>query len=119
MKIAYWIFTGLLCAMMLLAGAVEIFMFDESAKVVAQLGFPHFIAYVLPVTKLAGVAAILSGISLTLKEWAYAGFFFDFVLAALAHYFSGVDTAIPAIVAIVLLMASYFLDKKVYTEQKS
>lgn len=115
MKIAYWIATGLLCLMMLASAAIEIFMFGESAKFVAQLGFPPFIAYVLPVTKIAGVAAILSKYSPTLKEWAYAGFFFDFVLAALAHYFSGVPSAIPAIVALALLMISYYLDRKIYT----
>lgn len=113
MKIAYWIATGLLCLMMIASGIFEIVMFGESAKIVKDLGFPHFIAYVLPVTKLAGVAAILSNYSKTLKEWAYAGFFFDFVLAALAHYFSGIPSPIPAIVALVLLMISYFLDKKI------
>jgi len=114
MKIAYWIVTGLLCLMMLASAAMEILMFRDSAAFVAQLGFPHFIAYVLPVTKILGVAAILAKYSKTLKEWAYAGFFFDFVLAALAHYFSGVPSPIPAIVAFVLLTASYYLDKKIY-----
>ena len=114
MKIFYWIVTGLLCLMMLASAAVEIFMFGESAKFVGQLGFPHYIAYVLPITKILGVVAILTKYSKTLKEWAYAGFFFDFVLAALAHYFSGVPSPIPAIVAIVLLLTSYFLDKKIY-----
>ena len=61
-----------------------------------------------------GVIAILTRYSKTLKEWAYAGFFFDFVLAALAHYFSGVPSPLPAIVALVLLMTSYALDRKVY-----
>jgi hypothetical protein len=114
MKIAYWIVTGILCLIMLASAAIEIFMFGESAKLVGELGFPHYIAYVLPVTKILGVAAILTKYSKTLKEWAYAGFFFDFVLAALAHYFSGVPSPIPAIVALVLLLISYFLDKKIY-----
>jgi hypothetical protein len=99
---------------MLLAAAIEIFAFNESVKMLYQLGFPDFIAYVLPVTKILGVAAILSNRSKTLKEWAYAGFFFDFVLAALAHYFSGVPSPIPSIVALLLLMISYFLGRKVY-----
>ncbi len=47
-------------------------------------------------------------------EFGIAGFFFDFVLAALAHYFSGVPSPIAAIVALVLLMTSYALGKKVY-----
>ena len=114
MKIAYWIVTGLLCLMMLASAAIEVFMFGESAKLVSQLGFPHFIAYVLPIVKTLGVIAILTKYSKTLKEWAYAGFFFDFSLAALAHYFSGVPSPIAAIVALVLLMVSYWLDKKVY-----
>ena len=114
MKIAYWIVTGLFCAFMLLAAGLEIFMFDESVTLVTALGFPYFIAYVLPITKILGVVAILSNYSQTLKEWAYAGFFFDFILAALAHYFSGVPTLVPAIVALALLMISYALDKKGY-----
>ncbi len=98
--------------MMLAGAAVEIFAFGESVKMLYQLGFPEFIAYVLPVTKILGVVAILTRYSNTLKEWAYAGFFFDFVLAALAHYYSGVPSPIAAIVALVLLMTSYWLDRK-------
>jgi hypothetical protein len=114
MKIAYWIVTGLFCLMMLAGAAIEIFAFGDSVMMLAQLGYPAHIAYVLPIIKIAGVIAILTRYSNTLKEWAYAGFFFDFVLAALAHYFSGVPSPIAAIVALVLLMTSYALDKKGY-----
>ena len=114
MKIAYWIVTGLFCLMMLAGAAIEIFSFGDSVTMLAQLGYPAHIAYVLPITKIAGVIAILSRYSNTLKEWAYAGFFFDFVLAALAHYFSGVPSPIAAIVALVLLMTSYALNRKIY-----
>ncbi len=114
MKIAYWIVTGILCLMMLAAAGTEIFSFNESVKGLYQLGFPDFIAYVLPVTKILGVLAIATRQFKALTEWAYAGFFFDFALAALAHYFSGVPSPIAAIVALVLLMTSYALGKKVY-----
>lgn len=114
MKIAYWIVTGLFCLLMLAAAAMEIFGFAESAAFIGQLGYPAHIAYVLPVAKILGVIAILQRYSKTLKEWAYAGFFFDFTLAALAHYFSGVPSPIGAIVALVLLMTSYALNRKVY-----
>ncbi len=114
MKIAYWIVTGIFCLMMFSATAIEVFQFSESVKMLAQLGYPAHLAYVLPVTKIAGVIAILTRYSNTLKEWAYAGFFFDFVLAALAHYFSGVPSPVAAIVALVLLMTSYALGRKIY-----
>lgn len=100
--------------MMLAFAAMEIFYFEDSAKFVTSVGYPHYIAYVLPVTKILGVIAILSKKSKILKEWAYAGFFFDFALAASAHYFSGVPSIVPSIVALVLLAASYFLDKQIY-----
>ena len=113
-RVIYWIVTGIFCLMMLAAGVFEIVAFDESVKMLTQLNYPAHIAYVLPITKILGVAAILSKYSKTLKEWAYAGFFFDFVLAALAHYFSGIPSPIPAIVALALLMTSYFLDREIY-----
>lgn len=113
MKIAYWIVTGILCAFMLLNVGIEVFAFDKSVEGLAQLGFPMFIGYVLPIAKFLGVVAILSNYSKTLKEWAYAGFFYDFALAALAHHFSGVPSPVPAIISIVVLFASYFLGRKV------
>ncbi len=115
MKIAYWIVTGIFCLMMFAATAIEVFQFGESVKLLDALGYPAHIAYVLPVTKFLGAIAILTRYSKTLTEWAYAGFFFDFVLAALAHYFSGVPSPIAAIVALVLLMTSYTLGRKVYS----
>ena len=114
MKIAYWIVTGIFCLFMLLSAAIETFMFGESVKFVEQLGYPAHVAYVLPVTKFLGALAIITRYSKTLTEWAYAGFFFDFVLAALAHHFSGVPTALGAIIMLVLLMTSYALGRKIY-----
>ena len=78
MKIAYWIVTGLFCLLMLAAAAMEIFGFAESAAFVKQLGYPAYIAYVLPVTKILGVAAILTKYSETLKEWATPDFSLTF-----------------------------------------
>lgn len=114
MKIAYWIVTGLLCLLMLVSAAFEIFGFAQSVEMLKQLGYPAHIAYVLPVTKILGVLAILTKYSATLKQWAYAGFFFDFSLAILAHTFSGVPSPLAAVVALVLLMSSWALDRKLY-----
>ena len=114
MKIAYWIVTGLFSLMMLLSAAVEIFAFGQSVTMLGQLGYPAHLAYVLPVTKILGVVAILTKYSPTLKEWAYAGFFFDFSLAILAHSFSGVPSPLPAVVALLLLLTSYTLDRRIY-----
>ena len=47
-----------------------------------------------------------------LKEWAYAGIFFNLLLAASAHINIGDGEAPPAIIGIVILMTSYFTGKK-------
>jgi hypothetical protein len=55
----------------------------------------------------------LSNFSKTLKEWAYAGFFFDFVLAFMAHFYAGDGGFMTPMVALILLFTSYFFDKKI------
>jgi uncharacterized membrane protein len=114
MKIIYWIVTGLLCLMMLGSAGMYIFNHAEVLKIFGQLGYPTYIVYPLAIAKILGVIAILTKKSKTLKEWAYAGFFFDFLLAASAHYFAGVPSPLLAIVGLVLLLISYTLDRKIY-----
>ena len=115
MKIVYWIATVLLSLMMLGSAAMYIFNHAEAVKIFNDLGYPSYLAYPLAIAKILGLIAILTKKSKTLKEWAYAGFFFDFLLAASAHYFSGVPSPILAVVALVLLIVSYILDKKIYS----
>lgn len=114
MKIVYWIATGLMCLLMLGSAGMYIFNHAEVLKIFTDLGYPTYIVYPLAIAKILGVMAILTKFSKTLKEWAYAGFFFDFLLAASAHYFAGVPSPLAAIVALVLLLISYALDKKIY-----
>lgn len=113
MKIVYWIFTGLLCLMMLGSAGMYIFNHAEVAKIFTSLNYPTYIVYPLATAKILGVIAILTKFSKTLKEWAYAGFFFDFLLAASAHYFAN-ESPMLAIIALVLLLVSYALDRKLF-----
>jgi len=66
-----------------------------------------------------GIAAILTKKSNILKEWAYAGFFFDFLLAFFAHIAVGDGEFGGAIIATILLFVSYIYDRKIFgsTEQ--
>ena len=113
-RILYWIFTGLLCLLVLGSAGMYIFNHRQIAELFPKLGYPAYLVYPLATAKILGVAAILSKKSKLLKDWAYAGFFYDFVLAAAAHYFSGIPSPLLAIVALVLLIASYVFDKKIY-----
>lgn len=115
MKIVYWIVTGLLCLMMLGSAGMYIFNHAEVLTIFTSLGYPTYLVYPLAIAKILGVIAILTKKSKTLKELAYAGFFYDFLLAASAHYFAGVPSPLLAIVALVLLFISYILDRKIYS----
>ena len=111
-KIAYWISTGLLSILMVMSATMYFVKYDDVAETFTSLGFPLFIIYPLGVAKYLGVVAILTRKSQMLKESAYAGFFFDMLLALSAHINVGDQMAAPAGVGIVFLFVSYFTEKK-------
>lgn len=76
-KIIYWVFTGLLAALMLMSSIPNIMVSADSVVLFKHLGYPTFLIPFLGVAKLLGVVAILIPGFPRLKEWAYAGFVFD------------------------------------------
>lgn len=111
-KIVFYISTGLISLMMLLSAGMYILSTEQVAEVFTKLGYPTYIIYPLAAAKILGLLAIWSNVSRILKEWAYAGFFFDFVLAFSAHLAVADGEWIMAAVALVLLGLSYLSDKK-------
>lgn len=111
-KIIYWVSTGLLSAMMLMSAGMYVFDNATISEVFTGLGYPAYIIYPLALAKVLGLLAIWVEKSKSLKEWAYAGFFFDFVLAFFAHYMIGDGEFGGALAAMVLLFVSYFFWKK-------
>ena len=112
-KIIYWIATALLSLLVLFSAGMYFFNHAEIANVFTSLGFPTYIIYPLATLKILGLIVILGNIGGNLKEWAYAGFFFNFVLAFFAHLMVGDGEQFGALMALVFLLASYFLGKKV------
>jgi hypothetical protein len=76
----YWVFTILFCALMLFASWSSIIVNEDAVKLIhGMLGYPE---YFIPFTgwaKLIGVIVILIPGFSRIKEWAYAGLFFDLV----------------------------------------
>ena len=112
-KIIYWISTGLLSALMLFSASMYFLKTEEVKQVFETLGHPAHIVIPLAVAKLLGLVAILTRRSRMLMEWAYAGFCFDLILAAMAHLNANDGGHVPAMIGIVLLLVSYFYEKKV------
>ena len=116
-KITYWIFTGLLSALMLFSGIVNIMVTPESVTLVStHLGFPVYLIPFLGVAKtLAAIAILIPGFP-RVKEWAYAGLAYD-LLGALYSSISVGDPAklwIGIFLPLGLLICSYiFYHKKI------
>lgn len=110
-KYIYWGATGLLTALMLMSAGMYFFQNDMVSETFTRLGFPTYIIYPLALLKILGLIAIWTKKSPMLKEWAYAGFFFDFLLALSAHINVNDGEYLPAAIAIVLLLVSYFFEK--------
>ena len=111
-RIIYYIATGLLTVMMLMSATMYFVQNEMVTETFLRLGHPTHIIYPLAIAKILGLIAIWTKKSAWLLEWAYAGFFFDFVLAASAHTAVGDGEQFGAIIALVLLMTSYFTGKK-------
>ena len=84
-NIIYYISTGLLTVMMLMSSGMYVFNNAEVSKEFTNLGFPLWIIYPLAAAKILGLIAIWTRKSKILTQWAYAGFFFNFLLAGSAH----------------------------------
>ena len=111
-NIPYLASTGLLTALMLMSAGMYFFNHSMVSDTFTRLGYPTYIIYPLAIAKILGLVAIWTNKSNTLKEWAYAGFFFDFVLALAAHVAVQDGEYLPAIIAIVLVLVSYIYRKK-------
>lgn len=112
-KLIFYIATGLMSIMMVLSAGMYVFNYAEVAPIFTSLGYPTYIIYPLAAAKMLGLIAIWSSYNKTLKEWAYAGFFFDFILALSAHLNVGDGEFAPSLAALVLWSVSYIFDKKV------
>ena len=109
----YRIATGL---MTLLFGFSAIMYFAQNEMVsetFTNLGFPTFIIYPLAIAKLSGLVVIWTNKSATLKEWAYAGFTFNAIIAAGAHIAVNDGEFGGAVMALIFIAASYFFNSKV------
>jgi hypothetical protein len=70
------------------------------------LGYPAYFLTILGVWKVLSAPALLAPRLPRLKEWAYAGIFFDLTGAAASHAFSGESPGKIAAPLVLLLIAA-------------
>ncbi|MEL6809741.1 MAG: DoxX family protein [Bacteroidota bacterium] len=114
-RIVYWIATPLLCALMLYSATLYVTNTEMVKGFFESFNYPSYIVIPLATAKILAVIMILWRKSSWLTEWAYAGLFFDMVLAYFAHHFAGHENNYLPLLGIIVLLLSYFFGKVVRT----
>ena len=113
-KIIYWITTGII---FLFEGIMPALTSQtELAKEgIRHLGYPAYFGNALVIFKIFGVLAlIIPKIPNRIKEWAYAGFAFNFIFACISHWAVdgfGVQTLFPILILAILITSYIFYAK--------
>ena len=104
----YWIVTGLFAAFMLFSSIPNVLVSAESVAFISNgLGYPAYFIPFIGVAKLIGCIAILVPQFRRIKEWAYAGLFFD--LSGAAYSLVVKNGFQPGMLMMVLIIGFLFL----------
>lgn len=116
-KIIYWTTTIIIFIM---EGLLPAFTSQtELAKEgIRHLGYPEYFGNALIVFKVLGaLLLIIPQVPKRIKEWAYAGFAFDFIFASISHFaIDGVDfQSFFPLLFLAILLGSYYSFHKLNT----
>ena len=109
--IGYWVTTGLVALAFGLGGLADLSRAPNVLAGMSHLGYPLYFAAILGAWKALGAVAVLLPRFPRLKEWAYAGMFFDLTGAAVSHASSGdpVGNVVTPLILLGLVAASWAL----------
>ncbi len=109
--IAYWVTTVLFAVGFGFGAVADVTLNDFAKEAMTHLGYPLYVARMLGVFKLAGIAVMLAPGLPRLKEWAYAGFAIDLLGASVSHYSvgDGAQNIATPILFLAVAGASYVL----------
>ena len=110
-NIAYWTTTVLGPASFVIGGVLNLTQSEQVVTVTQHLGYPLYFTSILGAWKLLGAIVIVAPGLPRLKEWAYAGFFFDLTAAAFSRAAVGDATAdiVAPLGFLALVLASWAL----------
>lgn len=119
-QVWYWIFTILMALWLTPSGVVDVLGASVAVKILAHLGYPAYMGYILGAAKLLAMLAIFyPGTQLgtrLLREWAYAGLTFELIGAFISHLSSHdpITTALAPVLVLGFVAGSYLLRPEKY-----
>lgn len=115
-KAIYWTGAALTSLWFGASGFFELTRNPLVWEITQQLGYPAHFIYILGIAKVAGVIVLLTpGRLLRLKEWVFAGIFFDIIFAFGSKLsVLGFAATADAIVAFIMVSVTYAMFRKLY-----
>lgn len=111
-KAAYWISTAFVILLMLWAVYIYHATHDHVVALFEAFSYPTYLIYPLAYLKLVGAIVIITNRYSDLKEWVYASYFMNMILALVAHLVAG-DFYLHAVVGGICMVVSYLLSNRV------
>lgn len=88
------------------------YIFNPQPEVFVALGYPGYLLYILAVAKILGVISLWISRLKYIRQWAYAGFFYDVVLAFTAHVYVKDGEWQPALAGIIFVLVAVITERK-------
>ncbi|CAZ95584.1 DoxX family protein [Zobellia galactanivorans] len=108
----YWSALLVLTGIMLFSVYKYFTQYEMISGFFEHLNYPTYLIYPLAIAKILGLIAIWGNFSPWLKEWAYAGFFFDTLLAFFAHYITDGHNYLFAFIGLIATLSAYFMGRE-------
>ena len=114
-KIIFWITTTII---FLFEGVMPALtsQTDLAKEGIRHLGYPEYFGNALVIFKILGVLVlVIPSVPKNVKEWAYAGFGFDFIFASISHFaVDGINfQSFFPLIFLVILAISYIYYHKI------
>jgi len=113
-RVTYWILNTIFCLFHVMDAGGGLAKAKAGVDAMNAMGYPIYLMAFLAVLKLLGVVALLQNKYKTIKEWAFAGFSFTLIGAAVSHICVNdpVLFIVMPIVFLALLFALYYFWRK-------
>ena len=122
-NILYWVFTILFAGLMIFSAIPNIMLDKNTMEIfVNGLGYPAYFIQLLGIAKLLGsIVILIPGLNKTIKEWAYAGLFFDLIGAVYSGIAASKGNVDPAMLGMLMwivpgILSYIFWKKKMKAE---
>ena len=111
-NILYWSITVIFTGFMIFTAVPNVMVSADSVTLITDgLGYPKYFIPFIGIAKITGALAILIPGLKRIKEWAYAGLFFDLFSAtySIVYTWGGSPDIVFMILPVIFLFISYFL----------